>query len=79
MHVAGPHGQCDLHLQRSGNSRWQWREVVGHPWHRFPGAQFNRTIENLFESLFEILVLENIFQKHFIVLGSQKYFQKEFQ
>ena len=37
----------------------------------YPGAQFNRIIENLFE----ILVLENLIEKYFLVLKSRKDFQ----
>ena len=33
-----------------------------------PGGQFNRIIENLFENLFEILVLQNLIEKYFLVL-----------
>ena len=43
--------------------------------HDGPWGQFNRIIENLFENLFEILVLENIIGKYFLVLKSQKDFQ----
>ena len=38
------------------------------------GGQFNRIIENLFENLFEILVLENFIEKYFLVLKYQKDF-----
>ena len=36
-------------------------------------------IENIFENIFDILVLENLTEKYFLVLKSEKDFQTDFQ